>query len=113
MPPAAPEAPEEAPSSGIGLMVTGGILMGVGALNLASSAICKTDAVARSIQDGCFIGSLALGGTLFTVGVPLLIVGAVKRSTYKEWLTHHPEEDGALGFSVASGGGALTFRGRF
>lgn len=112
-----PEAPaelaEERPSSGIGYLVTGGIFTGIGALNLLTAPICTTDLIPNSdTQKTCLIASLAIGGTFLAIGVPLLIVGGSKRSTYKQWKADHPVA-GGFGFSAANGGGGLTFGGRF
>lgn len=108
-----PDAPpNEQPSRGVGLLVAGGIFTGVGALNLLTAPICKTDLVGdRDTQNTCFVTSLVAGGTLLVVGIPLLIVGSVKRSHFKKWQADHPLS--GLGFSPAGGGGSLTFVGRF
>jgi hypothetical protein len=100
------------PSSGIGFLVTGGIFTGIGALNLLTAPLCTTDFLIpnRSAQQGCLIASLAIGGTFAAIGVPLLIVGGVKRSAYKKWKADNPMV-GGLGFSTVAGGGMLTFGG--
>jgi hypothetical protein len=91
-------------SRGVGYFVTGGIFTGLGVLNLATSPLAQTDVVR--------IASLAVGGTLLAIGVPLLIVGGVKRSKYNDWKANHPVAAG-FGFSTANGGGSLTFNGQF
>ena len=131
-------APLERPSSsGVGYLVAGGIFTGLGVLNLVTAPLCKTSAIAPSIQDGCLIASLALGGTFFVIGVPLLIVGGVKRGKYKAWKAQNamspawPGPWGAprdtsssdwtfgapapagVGFSLAKDGGMLTLGGQF
>ncbi len=101
------------PSRGVGLLVAGGIFTGIGALNLLTAPICKTDLVGnRATQDACFKVSLVLGGTFLAIGVPMLVVGGVKRSKFKRWQAEHPLAAG-LGFSPATGGGALTLGGQF
>jgi hypothetical protein len=101
------------PSRGVGLLVAGGIFTGIGAINLLTSPICKTDLVGnRATQDACFTASLVLGGTFLAIGVPMLVVGGVKRSKFKRWQADHPLAAG-LGFSPATGGGALTLGGQF
>lgn len=107
-----PSAMEGAPtSSGVGYLVAGGIFTGIGALNLLTAPICKTDLIGdHDTQDTCLVASLVIGGTFLVIGVPLLIVGSSKRSTYKQWKADHPVASG-LGFTTASGGGMLTFGG--
>ncbi|MEP7123771.1 MAG: hypothetical protein ABJE95_22775 [Byssovorax sp.] len=112
----APEYPtdlEVAPkSSGVGYLAAGGVFTGIGALNLLTAPICKTDLIPdHSTQDACLIASLVVGGTFVVIGVPLLIVGASKRSTFKQWKAAHPIASG-FGFTTASGGGMLTFGGQ-
>jgi hypothetical protein len=104
--------PDERPSRGVGLLVAGGIFTGLGAVNLLTAPICKTDLVGnRDTQNTCFVASLVAGGTLLAIGLPLLIVGGVKRSHFKAWQANHPLS--GLAFSPAGGGGSLTFVGRF
>jgi hypothetical protein len=113
-PGAMPTSPpsEEPPSKGTGFLITGIILSGVGVVNLAASPICKTDLVDPEIQNGCLVASLVLGGTLVAVGVPLIIVGVNKRSTYNEWKARHPVASG-FGVAPVRSGGALTFQSQF
>jgi hypothetical protein len=112
--PAPPPPPsEERPSTGLPFLITGAVFTGVGVLNLATSPLCKTDIIRDGdTQNVCLGVSLAVGGAFVLVGVPLLIVGASKRSTYNEWKARNPVASG-LGLSTARGGGALTFEGRF
>jgi hypothetical protein len=101
------------PSSGVGYLAAGGVFTGIGALNLLTAPICKTDLIPdRDTQNACLIASLVLGGTFFVIGVPLLIVGSSKRSTYKQWKAANPVASG-LGFTTAKAGGMLTFSGQF
>jgi hypothetical protein len=107
-PPESPSSLDEPPPRGVGLLVGGGIFTGIGALNLLTAPICKTDLIPdHTTQDACLIASLVIGGTL-----PMLIVGGSRRSTFKQWQASHPAAAG-LGFSPARGGGALTFVGQF
>ena len=118
-PPAGATAPEypsyldTAPkSSGVGYLAAGGVFTGIGALNLLTAPICKTDLIPNhDTQDACLIASLVVGGTFLVIGVPLLIVGASKRSTFKQWKAANPIASG-FGFTTASGGGMLTFGGQ-
>lgn len=112
-PPYEPSAEDAPPSRGVGLLVAGGIFTGIGVLNLATAPICKTDLIGnRDTQDACLIASLVLGGTFIAVGVPMLVVGGVKRGKFKKWQADHPMAAG-LGFSPTRGGGALTLGGQF
>jgi hypothetical protein len=112
----APEYPSDTelarPSSGVGYLAAGGVFTGIGALNLLTAPICKTDLIPdHDTQDACLIASLVVGGTFFVIGVPLLIVGSSKRTTFKQWKAAHPIATG-FGFTTASGGGMLTFGGQ-
>lgn len=114
-PPAAEESyvSDARPSRGVGLLVAGGIFTGIGVVNLATAPICKTDLIkGNDTQDACLIASLVLGGTFIAIGVPLLVVGGVKRGKFKQWQAEHPMAAG-LGFSPTRGGGALTLGGQF
>jgi hypothetical protein len=98
----------EPPSSGVGYIVAGSILVGVGALNLATAPICKVDDFIRDpeTQDICLYTSLIFGGTCLAVGIPLLVVGIGKRRAYKEWQAQHPVVSQLLtGMKVAVGEG--------
>jgi hypothetical protein len=101
----------ERPGTGIGELVTGSVFLGLGAVNLATSPICLA-LPDQSTQKPCLIASLAIGGTFFVVGVPLVAVGAVKRRTFKAWRAEHPGV-GGVGFSPTKGGGALTWTAQF
>ena len=95
---------EEPPTSkGVGYLVTGGIFTGVGVLNLATAPLAQTTVV-RTV-------SLIVGGTFLGIGVPLIIVGAVKRSKYNDWKEKHSVAAG-FGFSTTNGGGLLTLSGK-
>jgi hypothetical protein len=103
----------DAPSNGVGYLITGGIFTGLGVINLATAPICKADTqFTRDTQNACLIGSLAVGGTFLAVGVPLLIVGAGKRSTYNAWRAEHPIASG-FGYQAVRGGGGLGFSSTF
>jgi hypothetical protein len=81
------------PSSGTGLIVAGSIIFGIGVLNLAFTPLCyvlfddESYTVSRNVvsRDICVLSSLAFGGVMVAVGVPLLIVGFNKRSNYNKW----------------------------
>ena len=86
----APPPPARRPSTGVGLLVPGGIFTGLGILNLATSPICLTDLVDRDSQTPCLITSLVAGGVFLAVGIPLLAVGGARRAHYLEWRRRHP-----------------------
>jgi hypothetical protein len=100
------------PPGGVGLLIGGGILTGIGALNLATSPLCNTTLVQSRVQSLCFDTSLVFGGALLAIGVPMLIVGANERSAYREWKKAHPV---AAGLSIAPtpGGVALGWSTTF
>jgi len=85
------EDDNEEPSSGMGLLITGSILTVVGALNMASSAACRSDDLIEdaTAQDVCFGAALTFGGIITAVGVPLLITGILKRKHYNDWRERH------------------------
>ena len=98
------------PSNGTGLLVAGGVVTGVSLVFFASSALCQIDSdqPARE-QNVCTAINASIGAVALAVGVPMLVIGAIRRSTFQEWIrTYHPnlalipKEDGALaaiGFS--------------
>ncbi len=108
-----PAEAEKPPSSGVGLLVAGGIFTGLGAVNFATAPLCSTlTSLGSSGQQGCLDASLILGGVLLATGIPLLIVGGVKRHAYTEWKANHTALAG-LGFSARSGGATLTWKAAF
>jgi hypothetical protein len=73
------------PPSGLGLIITGSVFTGIGAVNLITSPICKSSIIDPSISDVCLGVSLGIGGTFVAIGIPMLVVGANRRSEYLEW----------------------------
>ena len=106
------QAGESPPSSGVGLLVTGAIFTGIGVLNLATAPICKTSVIQDNTQDLCLGLSLGIGGGFVAIGLPLLIVGGSKRSTYNEWKLQHPVASG-FGVNVGKSGGNLGWSASF
>jgi len=102
---------EERPSRGVGYLVTGGIFTGLGAANLAASPICLS-LPNESVHTPCLVASFVVGGVFLVIGVPLLVVGAGKRSAFKEWQASHPGLAG-LGFSADRKAGSLTWSTAF
>ena len=103
---------EEPRSNGLGLTIAGGIVTGLGALNLAISPVCRADfyreANGDTASNVCFYGSLIGGGILLAVGVPMLVVGLVRRSAWKAW-----HENNQVFFRVDHDGGTLAWAMRF
>ncbi|WP_404363096.1 hypothetical protein ACIHQR_23915 [Corallococcus coralloides] len=103
------------PPTGTGMLVTGSILTGVGAVNLLSSPLCKTGLVPRDTQDVCLGSSLVIGGVLAAVGLPLLFVGISRHNDYVEWKRQHRALSllTDVGVAPAPGGAALTWSASF
>jgi hypothetical protein len=103
------------PKTGMGTLIPGWVLVGIGALNLATSPICNTSAVEESQQDLCFKLSLGVGIAGVAIGVPLLIVGYGQRSTFNEWKSRHPNASWLLNTQVAltRDGATLLYSGSF
>jgi hypothetical protein len=109
-PPAASRA--ERPSTGIGLLVTGGIFTGIGGLNLLTAPLCTTNLVTSDLQSVCLTASLVVAGVGLAVGIPLMVIGANQRAEYNEWKKAHPV---ASGFWVVptAGGAAIGWHADF
>ena len=104
------------PSTGLGLLIAGSVFTGIGALNLITAPICKTGLIPQaSTQNLCLAASLVLGGVTLVIGVPMLAVGASKRSKYKEW----KQSQGVvarlteLGVAPVPGGATATWQTAF
>ncbi len=107
---------EPPPSSGLGLVISGSVLTGLGALNMATSPICLVDSLVRDdIETACVAACMIVGGTMFAVGLPLLIVGVVKRGKYKEWREQHPGYAALTNVGVSAGqhGAGLVWHTEF
>jgi hypothetical protein len=115
LPPASGDAADAPPSKGTGLIIAGGILTGLGALNLATAPLCKIDDLIKDpdIQDVCLVASLVVGGAMLAVGVPLLVVGIGNRSDYKEWEERHKRSSFVVAPAVLPGGAGLGAAMRF
>jgi hypothetical protein len=97
----------ERPPSGVPFLISGGIITGIGGVNLLTAPLCRTDLVDEPYQDECLISSLVVGGVFLAVGIPLLAVGGVQRSKYVEWRARHR---GFVDFDVAPVVGGATLR---
>ncbi|HVY49292.1 MAG TPA: hypothetical protein VHB21_25550 [Minicystis sp.] len=107
---------ERPPSSGVGLLVGGGILTGLGAINLAASIpICHSNlygTLTPKEQDTCAVAAMTLSGAVTAAGVVMLIVGAGKRSAYNAWRAQHPVASG-FGLQPTAGGAGLGWSAKF
>ncbi|AFE05054.1 hypothetical protein COCOR_03171 [Corallococcus coralloides DSM 2259] len=103
------------PPTGTGMLVTGSILSGVGAVNLLTSPLCKTSLIPRDTQDVCLGSSLVIGGVFAAVGLPLLFVGISRHNTYVEWKRQHRTLSllTDVGVAPTPGGAALTWSASF
>jgi hypothetical protein len=102
----------ERPSTGIGYLVTGGVLTGVGGLNLLTAPLCTTSLITSDLQSPCLIASLVVAGVGLAVGIPLIVVGANKRAEYNEWKKAHPVAAG-LWVVPTAGGAAIGWHADF
>lgn len=95
------------PPSGVGFLVSGGILTGLGVLNLAAAPVCQTSLVREDVQDECMVTSLVAGGVMLAVGIPLLVVGGTKRARFIEWQEQQPRRRPLpiVSFAPVEGGG--------
>jgi hypothetical protein len=91
---------ERPPSNGVALLVTGGVLTGVGGVTaLTSVAYCPLVAFDQAIGGivtgqkentaPCYAAFLVVGGALVLAGIPMIAVGSVKRRAYVEWRKDH------------------------
>jgi hypothetical protein len=81
------------------------VVTGVGALFFVNAAVCQTnrDQTARE-QNICTAITASIGAVAVAVGVPMLVIGAIRRSAFQEWVrAYHPH----LAIVPAEGGGAV------
>lgn len=106
---------EEEPSTGLGPMIAGWAVTAVGVGNLAAIPICSADFYPHDAKDACIVASIAVGVAGLGVGIPLLIVGYSKRSTYNEWRSRHPLSSRLMNTQVAlqNNSAVLLYRGSF
>ncbi|HRG98703.1 MAG TPA: hypothetical protein PLR99_20770 [Polyangiaceae bacterium] len=110
-------APSERPSKGTGFLIAGTILTGIGAVTvIGTPSICKTgtgSATTGKSTAGCERFGYIFGASLAAVGIPLMIVGLVKRSNYNAWMAEHPVASRLSVSPLAGGGGALGWSSTF
>lgn len=109
--------PTERPSKGTGFLIAGVVLTGLGAVTVITTpSICKTGtgtATTGKSTAGCERFGYIFGASLAVVGIPLMVVGLVKRSNYNAWLAEHPVASGLSLLPLAGGGGALGWSTAF
>jgi hypothetical protein len=91
------------PESGEALVIVGAIFTGVGAANLLTAPICKTDLVPSLSQDSCLEVELGAGGASAALGLILLVIGVSERAAYRDYYKA-PTVDLAPLLSPAGGG---------
>ncbi len=109
----APSSRDPEPSNGIGLIVTGAVVLGVAAVDGATgSASClilgqssATDT--SSFNNVCWGVVIGFAGVGLAVGLPLLIMGLNDHSDHREWEKRH----GIAGVSIVPirSGAAVTW----
>ena len=69
-----------ASSSSTWFLAGGGVLAGLGVVNLATAPLCKLSAIRASAQPACIGTSIGVGAALLGAGVPLIVIGVQKRN---------------------------------
>jgi hypothetical protein len=100
--PAAPAPAAPAPSSGLAYLIPGGILAGLGVINLGTAPLCRLSVIRSSAQPACLVTSIAFGGAFLAAGIPLLVVGARRRGAVP-----------AVGVAPVVGGAMATWSAKF
>ena len=92
------------PSNGTGLLIAGGVITGVSLIFFSSAAICQIDDNRpEREQNVCTAIQASIGAVALAVGVPMLVIGVVRRTAFQEWVrTYHPQ----LAVAPVEGGGA-------
>lgn len=114
--PALAEERPPPPSKGTGYLITGAVLTGVGVVTvIGTPSICDTGTGAATTgksTTGCKNVGYIFGASFAAVGIPLIIIGSVKRSHYNTWLAEHPVVSG-LSVTGLTGGAALGWTTTF
>ncbi len=80
------------PSAGTGLLVAGGITSGVSLLFFGGAAICQVGEGAQRDQNVCTSIEATIGAIAIAVGVPMLVLGILRRMKFTEWMKeYHPQ----------------------
>ncbi len=81
------------PSNGTGLLVAGGVVSGVSLLFFGGAAICQIDDNRpEREQNVCTAVEASIGAVALAVGVPMLVIGVIRRNSFNEWVrAYHPQ----------------------
>jgi hypothetical protein len=74
------QEPPPAPPSSTPYLASGGVLLGIGVANGATAPLCLTGAVHENHRTACLATSFAFAGAFTAASIPLLVVGARRRS---------------------------------
>lgn len=83
--PAPPVSDVAPPSNGLALLLVGSGLLVAGVANVATSPLCLSSSIRVSAHTACLGTSLAFGVAFLGAGIPLVVVGALKRAAWVEW----------------------------
>ena len=111
-PQAPPPSYSPRPSTGLGPLISGSIFLGIGALNMLFTPVCVLSDLPDDTKNRCLATSLVGGGIFVAVGIPLVVVGAVKRRRYKEWRDTQYSLYG-FSFTAARNSGGVAWNVRF
>lgn len=107
-------AVEFEPPSGLGMTITGGIMAGVGLMNLATMPLCRADFYVESVgtegSNVCMVAAGVYAGVGLGVGVPMFVAGKKRRAAYKAWRERH---EPTVGVAPQPGGAAVAWSARF
>jgi hypothetical protein len=108
----------EEPPTGTSWFVAGGVAVGLGAVGFASVGICQafqskitvtpTGAMTSGSLQPCLWTALGAGIGFMVPGAALIVIGAMKRSAWKEW-----DALPKVKLVPVAGGATLTWRGTF
>jgi hypothetical protein len=82
--------PEEPPSKGKGMIITGAILLGSSALpGIGAGTYCITNDLSSACDKEEGYSALTFGIIALGVGAPLLTFGIIRNRRYQEWKREH------------------------
>jgi hypothetical protein len=93
------------PPSGIPWLVGGSLAMGAGVVNMVGAGLC-IGTLPQVQRVPCAATSIGFGVAGLAIGIPLVIVGADKRSVWRAWIER-------VTIRPALNGAAVGFRGAF
>jgi hypothetical protein len=97
------------PPTGIQFLASGIALSVFGTFSFIAVPICQSAIVIPQEQGGCVTTSVAVGVPVTVAGVSLIVLGAVERAHYNQWMRDHPAFRG-LGLGTSSHGSAVTWK---